>query len=35
MMQLIPRDDTWSAALIIALWLGAIAWGVGFIIRFI
>jgi hypothetical protein len=27
--------DTWPAAFIIALWLGAMAWGIGFIVRFI
>lgn len=27
--------DTWPAAFCIALWLGTIAWGIGFIVRFI
>lgn len=27
--------DTWAAAIVIALWLGAIAWGIGFIVRYI
>jgi hypothetical protein len=35
MMQLLPRDDTWPAAIAIALWLGAITWGIGFIVRYL
>jgi hypothetical protein len=27
--------ETWPAAFAIALWLGAMAWGIGFIVRFI
>jgi hypothetical protein len=27
--------ETWPAAFVIALWLGAMAWGIGFIVRFI
>ena len=29
------NNDTWLAAVSIALWLGSTAWGIGFIVRFI
>lgn len=28
-------NDSWLAAIGIALWLGAMAWGIGFIVRFV
>ncbi|MCP1937409.1 hypothetical protein J2R95_003204 [Bradyrhizobium japonicum] len=28
-------DDTWAAAFVFTLWLGAMAWGIGFIVRYI
>lgn len=31
----IPLADTWPAAFIITLWLGAMAYGFGFIARYI
>jgi hypothetical protein len=33
-----PADsnaDTWAFSFALALWLGAMAWGIGFIVRYI
>jgi hypothetical protein len=29
------QSDTWAFSFGVALWLGAMAWGIGFIVRFI
>lgn len=33
-MAMLHRDD-WPAAFVLVLWLGAMAWGIGFIVRYI
>jgi hypothetical protein len=29
------RRDSWAAAVCIVLWLGSMAWGIGFIVRYV
>jgi hypothetical protein len=29
------QADTWAASFVVAVWLGTMAWGIGFIVRYI